>query len=150
MMKGIVFTVCTVGWMAVIFFFSNQKATVSTNLSDGFIDKTIIKIYEVFKGDVHAQEKQIIQKYFSRPIRKLAHFTVYFILGVLVFYTLKTYGMKTSLPYFSILICILYAMSDEIHQLFVIGRSGEFWDVVLDSLASSVAIIIFNRKSNKI
>ena len=38
--------------------------------------------------------------------------------------------------------CILYAMSDEFHQLFVPGRSGEIRDICIDSLGALLGIII--------
>ena len=39
----------------------------------------------------------------------------------------------------------LYACSDEFHQLFIPGRSGEFRDVMLDSSASLIANYLFYR-----
>jgi VanZ family protein len=45
-----------------------------------------------------------------------------------------------------ILLCFLYASSDEIHQLFVPGRSGSFIDILLDTFGSSCAIVFLERK----
>lgn len=44
----------------------------------------------------------------------------------------------------ALLICILYAISDEIHQIFVPGRSGEIRDVVIDSSGSSTGILVYS------
>lgn len=139
-------TLLTVSWMAVIFLFSNQKSTNSTQISNSFIDSTIIKIYQVFDSDVSEEKVQLIREYFFLPVRKLAHFAVYFILGILVLFTLKEYGIKKDLIYYSILICFLYAVSDEIHQLFIVGRSGEVKDVILDTFGSVLAILFFRKK----
>lgn len=53
----------------------------------------------------------------------------------------------------STLFCIIYALSDEIHQLFVFGRSGELKDVLIDTIGSFLGIIliskIINRKNDK-
>ena len=35
-------------WMALIFSFSNQKDVDSSKVSDGFIDRTVVKIYKIF------------------------------------------------------------------------------------------------------
>ena len=45
----------------------------------------------------------------------------------------------------SLLICLIYAFSDEIHQLFVLGRSGEFRDVLIDFCGSILGYFIINR-----
>ena len=49
----------------------------------------------------------------------------------------------------SLLICIMYAVSDEVHQSFVIGRAGRLLDVFIDTLGSITGIIgyYFFRKS---
>lgn len=138
-MKRFVLTILTISWMSLIFIFSNQKAVVSLNTSDSFIDKTVVKIYRLFDGDVNKEKD--IKELFSRPVRKLAHFTVYFILGLLVLYTLKSYDVKDFVLY-TILICFLYAASDEVHQLFIVGRSGEALDICLDTLASTLSVLL--------
>ena len=52
--------------------------------------------------------------------------------------------------YIPIIICILYAISDEIHQLFVPGRSGQVSDVLLDTLGAFTGIMIYKLIYNKI
>lgn len=144
--KKIILTVASISWMALIFFFSNQESTASTNISNSFMDSTIIKIYKIFDNDVTIEESKLIREYFFLPVRKLAHLAVYFILGILVIFTLKEYNVEKNIICYAILFCALYAISDEIHQLFVIGRSGEVKDVLLDSFGSSLAIVIFKNK----
>ena len=73
-------------------------------------------------------------------VRKTTHFTEYAILGIL-FYLLyrQTLPQKNGLQLFvlAILSSFLYACTDEIHQLFVPGRSGQFTDVLVDTLGAS-------------
>lgn len=146
-MKKIIFTILTIIWMSIIFLLSNQKAVASTKVSNSFIDRTIINIYETFKGDVGEDEKLSIKEKFSLPVRKLAHFTVYFILGILILCTLNEYRVDSkSIVYYAILLCFIYACTDEIHQLFVLGRSGEFKDVVLDTVGSIIGILLLKGK----
>lgn len=39
---------------------------------------------------------------------------------------------------------MIYACTDEIHQLFVPGRSGQFRDVMIDSLGAFIGILILS------
>lgn len=139
-------------WMALIFSFSNQKDIDSSKISDGFIDRTVVKIYKVFNENITKEkENEIIEKY-TYPIRKLAHYTLYFVLGILSFLVVKDYSINKKLIIYSLLICFLYACSDEFHQLFVIGRSASIKDVIIDTFGSfcSISIFyIFNKKISK-
>ena len=71
-------------------------------------------------------------------LRKLAHLTEYAVLGVLL-------ARALSRPALAVLVGGLYAMSDEIHQHFVRGRKGAWYDVVLDTLGVIVGVIAWRR-----
>jgi len=140
-MKRTIKIILLIGWMALIFLFSNQDATKSGELSNGFIHHTIVKVYEVFHPLASEEEKLAVVQECSYPIRKLAHFTVYFVLGVLVFLNLKEYTVIEKKEIFLLfLFCMLYAISDEIHQSFIPGRSCELKDVMIDSCGSLFGI----------
>ena len=128
-------------WMIVIFSFSNQKADDSSKLSDGLILKTV-RIIEKITNKEYSDE-EILEK-FVKPVRKIAHFTIYLILGVLVYLYIKEFNISNKFI-ISLLICILYAVSDEIHQLFIVGRSGRILDVLIDSLGSLTGIFIIKK-----
>lgn len=137
-------------WMALIFSFSNQKDVDSSKVSDGFIDRTVVKIYKIFNETITKEkENEIIEKY-TYPIRKLAHYTLYFILGILSFLVVKDYSINKKLIIYSLLICFLYACSDEFHQLFIIGRSARVLDVMIDTFGSFCSISIFYIFNKKI
>ena len=130
-------------WMALIFSFSNQKDVDSSKISDSFIDRTVVKIYKIFNENITKEkENEIIEKY-TYPIRKFAHYTLYFILGILSFLVVKDYSINKKLIIYSLLICFLYACSDEFHQLFIIGRSARVLDVIIDTFGSFCSISIF-------
>lgn len=134
-------------WMIIIFCFSNQSATESSKLSDGLINKTITKVYKIFEPNITTEEeKQIIEKYVY-PVRKLAHFTLYFILGILVFNYLKHFNINAIL--ISLCICVLYAITDEIHQFFIPGRACQIFDVFIDSMGSLTSLTILNLINKK-
>jgi VanZ family protein len=83
----------------------------------------------------------------SYLIRKTAHLTEYAILGILTNNMIKNNNIKL---YIGLLICIIYAISDEIHQLFVEGRSGQISDVLVDFTGSIVGICLFFVVINRI
>lgn len=90
--------------------------------------------------------------------RKAAHIIAYFILGILIYSIIKTYQLTTKRTIvLSIVLALFYAVFDEIHQLFVPGRSGEIRDVFIDTAAASIGVgayylrnkIHYNRKNGK-
>ena len=132
-------------WMVVIFMFSSQNAIKSTNTSNQ-VTKTFITITANITGNSYTEEELnnlIIDK--TLIVRKSAHFLEYLILGFLVLNVFKDYhkiSKKTLL--YSLLFCILYATSDEIHQLFSLNRTCRIFDVFIDSLGASLGIFIYS------
>lgn len=143
-MKKIILLIITILWMIVIFIFSNQDASKSADYSDSLIKSTIVNIYKLFNNNPTEEKIEEIVETWDLPVRKLAHLTEYFILGVLMFLTLNSYNIK--IIYIVILLCFLYAVSDEIHQLFVIGRDGNIIDVLIDTLGSTLGVFLVKRK----
>lgn len=131
-------------WMMIIFAFSNQKAVDSSNLSSGLIDRTVVKVYKVFYGDISKEKEEVIIEKYSYPIRKLAHYSLYFILGILSFLVIVDYKNNKKLILYSMFICFLYACTDEFHQLFIDGRSAEIKDVLIDSFGSLTSTLLCN------
>ena len=121
-------------WMGLIFYFSQQDATDSSSLSNGFI----ATIYSFITGKEATLE--VLEKY-SFIVRKLAHFSVYFVLGLLSFNVM--FQFKTKYKYgYAFLISFIYSISDEIHQIFIPGRAGQVRDVLIDSSGALLAILI--------
>lgn len=142
-MKKIILTILTVLWMTIIFMFSNQKSSKSTDYSHSLVKNTIVNVYKIFDHNPTDKKIKNIIGIWDHPVRKLAHFMEYFILGILIFITLKSYNINNI--YIMILICFLYAFSDEVHQLFVLGRDGNFKDVLIDTFGSSCSILLLKR-----
>ncbi len=71
-------------------------------------------------------------------LRKIAHLTEYAILGALL---LRALGR----PWLAILIGALYAVSDELHQHFVRGRHGAWYDVAIDTVGVTIGVIAWHR-----
>ena len=115
MNRKVILTTITILWMIFIFLFSSQEATESSKLSDSFIDKTVINVYKVFDSDLTKSKEHSIKEILVTPIRKLAHLSIYLILGILVYLTLTEYKVKKIIIY-ALIICLAYAISDEFHQ----------------------------------
>lgn len=81
---------------------------------------------------------------FNMVIRKAAHLSLFFVLGLLVSMTL--FSAYNRLEYFLPLIawgvCIVYATLDEFHQLFVEGRGAQLSDVAIDSGGALLGVLI--------
>jgi VanZ family protein len=79
--------------------------------------------------------------------RKLAHLVEY---GVLAFFVARALtGMGWAIRRVwavGLLACVLYAVSDEVHQSFVPGRFGKVRDVVLDSLGAVLVLSVYVRQ----
>ncbi len=82
-------------------------------------------------------------------IRKNAHFMAYFILGVLTLLALVQSEARKPAN-LALLICMIYAMTDEFHQLFVLGRSGQFRDVLIDAAGAVLGILLTSLVINRI
>ena len=137
----IFYWVLVILWMALIFFFSHQPATESSELSLGITEVIVDMVNTI------APDKDILlnQDNINFLIRKAAHFGVYLILGLLVSNGLIFSKIsRGKVIYLALIICVLYATSDELHQLFIPGRSGQVSDVLLDSAGSIVGILLRN------
>ena len=131
----------------LIFGFSNQNSEQSSGISRN-VSKFIINIINKNESK-EIKENKI--KTIEPIIRKIAHYTIYTIVGLLLMSLLFTYKIKLLDKYFySQCIGILYALSDEIHQSFIPGRSAQFSDVLLDSFGVLTGILIVYFISRRI
>lgn len=123
-------------WMLLIFLMSSFDATESANQSN-FIVNIINNIFKIENIEL-----------LSFIIRKLAHFTEYLILGFLTINMLNKNDISKKYL-LSILICIIYATSDEIHQIFVPGRACQIRDVLIDSIGSITGVYLYKLISKR-
>ena len=127
-------------WMALIFFFSAQPDVQSEETSN-LAAEIIYRIYAfLMANNVHIEQGEFMLR-FIQPIRKLAHFTEFMILGILIFINMMEYtDRKIALK--SFVLGTAYAVSDEIHQLFVKNRYCSISDMLIDSAGCLLGIII--------
>ena len=150
--------------MCFIFIMSSFGHNSSDAQSNLFVDF----IAQNFPHVRHGLENNLISlSTLIFLVRKTAHFTEYAILGSLFFLNLrnwlklnnplteksklqttKTFAKKAPLDplkyalAMSVLLSFLYACTDEIHQIFVPGRSAQFRDILIETLGASIGTII--------
>ncbi len=134
------FWLLTILIMVIIFCFSSQNATESKSTSEGFTKK-VLSTCEDFRELPEKKQNEIVLN-LQFAVRKSAHFLVYTALGLSLFMAfLLTFDNKLTWL-FSLIGCILYAISDELHQSFVSERSCEIRDVLIDTLGAILGIAI--------
>lgn len=128
----------------VIFSFSGQNGEQSGGLSRkvaGVLVDTADKLNII---EVNDDNREIYIENCQFPIRKTAHMTEYAILGMLVLTALIIDGViLKAAVYISVFITFLCACTDEFHQLFVPGRSGQFTDVLIDTTGCIIGVVIY-------
>ena len=127
----------------IIFCFSNQVANDTTKTSSRVVD-FICEIIPSIKNMQEPDKTNLKEEVIIPIVRKTAHFSIYATLGILTMNFMITYKGRSFYQkgLTSLLFCIAYSISDEVHQLFVIGRSGEIRDVLIDSLGALTGIIL--------
>ena len=139
----IVSVVLLIACMVFVFCMSSQNADESSGTSGRVITLVLKLVYPNFE-ELSSEDVAELIASMQFIVRKGAHFSIYAVMGFLSFFSVGTY---TILPFkfrllISSLICLLFSISDEIHQMFISGRSGELRDVCIDFCGSLFAITI--------
>ena len=117
-----------------------------------------IFVHSAMPGEVSGSESQYFAELLasltglsfdiaSFIVRKAAHFTEFTVLGICLtvnFYDLRT-AKQASVSHpaaYAWIAGVLYAATDEFHQLFVEGRSCEFRDMCIDAAGVALGTII--------
>lgn len=149
-LKKIIYLALIIIWMLTVYMFSNENGNESQNTSRS-VTKTIVKIITYNQNISKEQELTLIENtdYF---VRKLAHFSIYLLGGILIYNYINTFNIKGKRKIIiSIIIGVLYAAFDEFHQYFVAGRSGRIFDICIDSLGviTGVTLIYITKNINE-
>ena len=125
----------------VIFGFSSQDGETSGGLSRNITNK-ILQFSNKYNALGQEEKEQIADKT-EKIIRKVAHFSIYTVVGLLLMGLLSTYKIKENWRMIlSVLLGMIYAASDEIHQSFIPGRSPKITDVCIDTLGVILGILL--------
>lgn len=127
--------ICIIVLCCKIFALSSQEGGVSAGTSRQFTE-ILLKTLGLECND---RTIEII----NPVIRKVAHFSVYMLLGFLTMCTCETFKWQRVYKFdFSTMFAFVFACSDELHQRLVPGRSGEFADVCLDTVGAMLGVLI--------
>ena len=131
----------TILWAGVIFTMSTKRFSAANTLN---------YIYPVLLWLLPSASHATLML-LHELIRKGAHITEYFIFSLLLMHGIRAGRKEWRLRWALIAIGIaaLYASSDEFHQLFVPGRHGSPYDVMIDvtgATLAQVAVYLFARE----
>ncbi len=132
--KRIILLIAIIFWCGLIFNLSSQEATNSSILSGGVLSK----ILNIFGHDLSEYEHSVVM-FMQLMIRKSAHMFLYCVLAVLIKLELMEYNISTT-SVLAVLLTMSYAITDEIHQNFVLGRTGKVSDVLVDTVGALIGV----------
>lgn len=136
-------------WMGLIYYMSSMNSDESNSASTSIV-VDIIDFFDHITGaskdTINYHHSTNFISHVNHVVRKLAHGLIYFGLAILVFNLLIHLFRKKLIIYdiFTLIICFLYACSDEYHQTFVIGRGGMISDVLIDTLGAIIGCLFIN------
>ena len=140
--KSLIYAIISVILMIIIYMFSSQNGNSSSELSSSF-SSIVYSSIEFFANYLNLNINNISSVGFHTFIRKLAHFSIFLALGF------SYYGFFSSLKstkriavYLALTASLVYAISDEFHQLFVPSRGPSVTDVCIDFAGSIVGVFI--------
>ena len=135
----IIYILLTIGCVVTIFWLSSQERAVSSVNSLKILTSVMEFLGKVFNFSVTKQQIRSMHNLF----RKAAHFSVYAVLAVFSYKTFRLIvGEKKRGFGITLIFCVLMAIFDELHQLFVPGRSAEVRDVIIDTLGACFGLAV--------
>lgn len=153
--------ILTVIWMTVIFAFSDQDADESGAVSRSVSYRMVEASASLFNLDWADEKIQEVADSIENAVRKAAHMTEYAILALFAGTALDAWewwspgthrgGTAALMRHAAnVLLCTVYAATDEWHQTFVYGRNGCVKDVFIDGAGALAAVLIIILITNVI
>lgn len=139
--RRIIFLIIAVTWMIVIFTFSAKPGDESEDQSIK-VGMTVCHIFVHGFDNLEEYEQTAMAKKIDYPVRKTAHATEYAVLAGFVLGAVTTGFIRWKNVLTAVCIAVLYAATDEFHQLFVPGRSGRITDVLIDGCGALIGTLI--------
>ena len=124
-----------------IFCFSSQDGEESSAVSRKVTTAVTQNVKKI--QDMDSKQRELTLDKIEHFIRKIAHFSIFTLVGILMMALMSTYDISKSKQILvSILVGIIYATSDEIHQYFIPGRSAMVTDVLIDTAGVCLGVSI--------
>ena len=147
-MKKIISWILLIFWMIVIFMLSHQTSEVSGGASGSILYDTVSFIYAIF-GLNTANLNNFIEMV-HEPIREIMHALEYLILAILAMNALYQSKVSKNMVLYSILFCFIYSITDEVHQIFINGRTFQILDLFMDFIGYMMGIFMANTFIKKL
>ncbi|WP_290459561.1 VanZ family protein [Romboutsia ilealis] len=149
-MKKLIVIMLVVFSLGGMYFFSSQNAHVSGKQSqevvkfiDKIRDKVTLKDKKLIKIQTNIYDKLKKLGTKSYIVRKMAHFSIYALIGTSLLLFIYEFSKKLLLSsLIAFFLSIIYACYDEYRQLSIPGRSGSIKDVFIDSSGALTGIIL--------
>ena len=146
--RRIVFLFLIIINCTAIFLFSNEPGKESSKTSSRVVNSICETVPSIKK--MPENKKNVLKGQMVPVVRKYAHYSIYLMLGIVTINYMLTYRGRSFYQkgLTSFLFCVFYSITDEIHQIFVVGRDGQITDVFIDSLGAltGILLIIFIAK----
>lgn len=140
--KKIISFIVVLLWMGTVFYFSHQPGVGSSNTSKTVATK-IVQIIDYKEKMGQEQRNEMINKV-DPYLRKIAHYSIYLVGGFIIANAMRNKTTKEGKLILSAgAIGVMYAITDEIHQLYIAGRSGRLVDILIDSLGVFTGVVLF-------
>ena len=134
-----------------MFLFSNMSSNVSNSRSKDIIRKGIVIVDKVFNKNMDKDHIERLVIKLNYPFRKICHFSEYFLLSILILLSLRLANFSINKCIIVTLIfCSVFSISDEIHQMFVAGRSPLLLDCFIDISGSCLFCLIYFIRTKKL
>ena len=150
-MKRKVAMICCLLWMGFIFYQSSRTGDSSNEISHEIVNQLANPAKQpqpVEESTTEVKNQEVKNspslKKLNVLIRKSAHAFEFLVLALLLGWVLSEYEISSwKLICFTMLGVLLYAASDEFHQLFVEGRTARLFDVMIDCIGGLIGILLF-------
>lgn len=145
--------VVTIIWCTTIFRLSGMNSNSPNGASTGIVERAISKVLDATNEagitSSHPDDEKLTKaaELINTPLRKVVHATVYFVLALLLLTISRViFGGKKYLPscIIAVSLCFIFAMTDEYHQTFIDGRTGQVMDVTIDTAGACVGTLLFS------
>lgn len=139
----ILFILLAAALCALIFVMSSESAEISGARSTSIVVRIVYFFVPDLDRHIPPEDLPAFFSTLDNILRKIAHFSLYALLGILLF-LISVYREKPLRVHFFTGVCgaALYALTDEVHQAFSPGRGPRFYDVLLDSAGAACGILL--------
>ena len=114
--------------LSFIFNLSAQDAEESKELSDSLVSKIFQWLQVYIDGEM---------------IRKFAHMLEFTALSFSLYNGIFVTWELKNVPLISLVLTVICAVGDELHQIFVPGRAFQFSDILVDSIGAVIGVVVY-------